>query len=141
VWLAGQDDMVDAERVVLREPFGDLAVAADQGGTGAGPDQTEAGPEVRRHFEVVAAGQFGHPALPLGLGTGEAFPGDDVQSDPVRERSVLIFGESADRIQLGRDVSPISAAVVSQASSQNVPVGVSTPSKPSRSAARATNAR
>ena len=32
-------------------------------------------------------------------------------------------------------------AVVSQASSQNVPVGVSTPSKPSRSAVRATSAR
>lgn len=38
-------------------------------------------------------------------------------------------------------VSRISAAVVSQASSHQVPVGVSTPSKPSRSAARATCAR
>jgi hypothetical protein len=38
-------------------------------------------------------------------------------------------------------VSRSSAAVVSQASSQNVPVGVSTPSKPSFSAVRATSAR
>ena len=40
-----------------------------------------------------------------------------------------------------RVVSRMRAAVLSQASSQNVPVGVSTASKPTRSATRATCAR
>ena len=39
------------------------------------------------------------------------------------------------------DVSRSSAAVVSHASSQNVPVGVSAPVNPARSAVRATSAR
>ena len=49
-------------------------------------------------------------------------------------------GRNATR-NFSRDVSRSSAAVVSQASSQNVPVGVSTPSNPTFSAVRATSAR
>ena len=49
-------------------------------------------------------------------------------------------GRNATR-NFSRSVSASSAAAVSQASSHHVPVGVSTPSYPSRSAARATSAR
>ena len=47
VRLAGQDEVVDAERVVLLDPVGDLGVAADQGGARAAADQAVAGPQVR----------------------------------------------------------------------------------------------
>ena len=49
-------------------------------------------------------------------------------------------GRNATR-NFSRSVSRISADVVSQASSHHVPVGVSTPEKPSSSAVRATWAR
>ena len=49
-------------------------------------------------------------------------------------------GRNATR-NFSRSVSRSSAAVVSQASSHQVPVGVSAPSKPSSSAVRATWAR
>jgi hypothetical protein len=38
---AGQDELVDAEGVVFGDAVGDLVVAADQGGSGAAPEQTD----------------------------------------------------------------------------------------------------
>ena len=77
-------------------------------------------------------------------------PADDGGQHTLQDRyAAAICAASTGLITPGRKatrnlrvrVSRISAAVVSQASSQNVPVGVSTPVKPSRSAARATSAR
>ena len=55
VGLARQDEVVEAELVVLGDALGDLVVAADQRGAGAAAHEAEAGPEVGRDDEVVAA--------------------------------------------------------------------------------------
>ena len=47
VRIAGEDELVDSELVILGDPIGDLVVAADQGGAGAAADQPDARPQVR----------------------------------------------------------------------------------------------
>ena len=44
--IAGEDELVDAEVVVLGDAVGDFLVGADQGGAGAAADQADARPEV-----------------------------------------------------------------------------------------------
>ena len=44
VRIAGEDELVDAELVVLGDPVGDLLVAADQRGAGAAADEPDARP-------------------------------------------------------------------------------------------------
>src|ERR1039458_10600631 len=55
VGVAGEDELADPELVVLGHQVGDLLVAADHGGTGAGAQQTDAGPQVGIDLEAVAA--------------------------------------------------------------------------------------
>src|SRR5438067_2503209 len=54
VGLAGEDEVVEAELVVLGDAVADLVVAADQGGSGAAADEAEAGPQVGSDDEAVA---------------------------------------------------------------------------------------
>ena len=69
-----EHELVDAQRVVLLDPVGDLLVAAHQRGAGAPADQADAGPDVGVDDEVVAlaAVQLEHPALALGLAAAQA---------------------------------------------------------------------
>ena len=47
VRVAGQDELVDAEPVVLGDAIGHLLVAADQCRARAAADEADAGPQVR----------------------------------------------------------------------------------------------
>ena len=52
---AREDQLVAAERPVLVDPLGDLLVAPDERGAGVAAHEPDAGPQVRRHLEPVAA--------------------------------------------------------------------------------------
>lgn len=52
--VAGQDELVDTDRLILGNPLGDVLVAADEGRSGAAANQPDSGPEVRRDEKLVA---------------------------------------------------------------------------------------
>src|SRR5436305_13123136 len=55
VRVAGQDEFIDAEPVVLGDAFGHLVVAADQGRARTAADQADASPQVRGYLQGVDA--------------------------------------------------------------------------------------
>ncbi len=63
--VAGADDRIDADRLVFADALGDLVRRADQRGAGAAAHQPDAGPQVGRDEQPVAAAamQLGHAAL------------------------------------------------------------------------------
>src|SRR5690348_16572342 len=81
VWIAGEDELVEAEGGVLRDALGHLLVAADQSRRRALADQPDAGPQVGRDLQAAGAGadraavQRGHPGLPDRVHAGVALLG------------------------------------------------------------------
>ena len=73
--VAGEDELVDAELVVLLDPVGDLLVAADQRGAGAAADQADAGPE-------VGVDLAGRPRLPPWRASIRRWPSDSLRRRP-----------------------------------------------------------
>jgi hypothetical protein len=71
--LAGQDEMVDAQCVVLRDAVGDFGVAAHQRSARAATNEAVAGPEVWGDLQVggPARVQGRQPLLPNRFCTGE----------------------------------------------------------------------
>src|SRR5690606_1569330 len=67
VGVAGEDELLDAERRVLLDPVGDLGVAADQGGARAAAHQADARPQVRVDLQVA---DVPTAALPVALVQG-----------------------------------------------------------------------
>jgi len=63
--MAGQDELIEPEVVVLEDALSHLLVAADQGRAGPWTHQTDPGPEVRADFEILpgATVQRQHPLL------------------------------------------------------------------------------
>jgi hypothetical protein len=128
VRVAREDELVEADRGILRDPFGDLLVAADERGAGAPADEPDAGPQVRVDLELVASAaiECEHSLLPFGpglleqrlsgrnLGIVEPFekplggrPGlgrgiarDDVHADAEADRSFRRVRELADALDL-----------------------------------------
>src|SRR5690606_40701892 len=72
VRVSGQDELVDAERVVLLDPVGHLGVTADEGGARTTPYETDACPQVRGDLLVLAraAVLVEHSLLHGGLAVG-----------------------------------------------------------------------
>ena len=127
--VPGQDELGQAEPGVFLDPVGHLDVAADQRRPGAAAEQANAGPQVRRHLQVVrrAAVQVAHPALAFGLAAAQPLlhgadhrlvdaldqpvglhprlvrgvPGDDVQPDAVAQRAPGLAGQAVHPAQLG----------------------------------------
>ena len=113
-----EHELVDADRVVLLDPVGDLLVAADQRGAGAAADQADAGPDVGVDLEVVlaAAVEVEHPALALGLAAAQ--PRLDLRDglvvdageQPVGLGPGLLGGVAGDRVH--PDAEPDLAALL-----------------------------
>src|ERR1700685_4484315 len=64
--MARQNQLIEPELVIFGDALRHLLMAADEGGPGSGPDQTDAGPQIRAHLEVAAVPtvQREHPLLP-----------------------------------------------------------------------------
>lgn len=123
-----QDEVVDAQRVILLDPVRDLAVAADQRRTRAAADQADARPQVRRDLQLVPlpAVQRQHPLLAHRFAAAQRLlggrhgvrvevakqpvgrrprlrrrvPGDHVQPDAEPDGTPLGPGQAADPVDL-----------------------------------------
>ena len=121
VRVAGEDELVEAEVVVLGDAVGDLVVAADQRGAGAAADQADAGPHVRVDLERrsslgSAAVQRGHAPLAHRLGRrrsrrcAAAIAAGSMPASRVgRDRPRLVGGRSGDHVEA--DAEPQRPAV------------------------------
>jgi hypothetical protein len=56
VGVAGEDELVDAQRVLLRDQVGDLGMAAHEGGSRAAADQADPRPEARVDLQTADTG-------------------------------------------------------------------------------------
>src|SRR3954453_18777447 len=73
VRIAGEDELVEAEFLVLANPVGDLVEGADERGPDAAAHEPDAGPHVRGDRQALrgAAGELGHAPWPHRLGRRE----------------------------------------------------------------------
>ncbi len=129
--VAGQDECIDTNRYVFFDPRRHRLRIADQRGAGAAADQTDAGPQIGAHFELVAtaAVQFGHAPLTDRIharehrlrlgdsvvadildqfvrrrpGLSVGFPHDHMQPDAKRDLAALGLREFVDCIELVGD--------------------------------------
>ncbi|EGJ79002.1 putative alkanesulfonate monooxygenase [Streptomyces sp. Tu6071] len=89
VRVAGEDELVDAHRVVLLDEPGHLLVRADHRGARAAPHEPDARPQVRVDLQRVAppAVEREHPPLPLRLAAAQPPLDvlDELLVDPVEQ--------------------------------------------------------